>query len=103
MAVDKHPSRRPSPPRKPPATSTTDGQANTVSKTRTGGADMEYGSRNGKDLRIMAPHKSERHYDFKSMGSSEGKAPKAGREESQEGPKGKASRPGDERGNDEPG
>lgn len=105
MAVDKHPSRRPSPPRKPPATSTTDGQPNTVGKTMTGSGWMEYGSRNGKDLRIHPSHKSERAHDFHDFTSSEGKAGRPGREEPQEGPhKGeKASRPGDEKHNDEPG
>ena len=68
MAVDKHPSRKPSAPFKPPATSTTDGQANTVSKTMQGWGQMEYGSRNGKDLRIMPSHKSELAHDFESTG-----------------------------------
>jgi hypothetical protein len=104
MAVDKHPSRKPSPPRKPPATSTTDGQANTVGKTMTGDGMMEYGSRNGKDLRIASPHKSERAHDFKAYTSNEGKAPKAGKEEANEGGKAtRAGRVGDEKGNDEPG
>ncbi len=103
MAVDTHPSRRPSPPRKPPATSTTDGQPNTVSKTGTGGANMEYGSRNGKDLRVTPGHGGERNHDFMPMGGG-GKAPKAGREMPNEGgKKERASRPGDEKGNDEPG
>jgi hypothetical protein len=98
MAVDQHPSRKPSPPRKPPATSTTDGQANTVSKTRTGGADMEYGSRNGKDLRIAAPHKSERAHDFRDFGTHvDGSAPKAGKEQSNEGTVSKAKHPGDQK------
>jgi hypothetical protein len=106
MAVDKHPSRRPSPPRKPPATSTTDGQPNTVGKTMTGDGWMEYGSRNGKhlNLKITHDHGSERHSDFMSF--SEGKAPRAGKEQADE-PKSrkvsKAGRPGDEKSDDSPG
>lgn len=96
MAVDQHPSRRPSPPRKPPATSTTDGQANTVSKTETGDGMMEYGSRNGKDLRVTKGHGTERAHDFMPYGASEGKAPKAGKEQSNEGTTSRASKPGDE-------
>ena len=97
MAVDRHPSRNPSPPRKPPPTSTTDGQPNTVGMTRTGGAEMTYGSRNGKqmNLHIKPAHKSERHSDF--MAFSESKAPKAGHEEPQEGTVSKAHKPGDEK------
>lgn len=103
MAVDKHPSRRPSPPRKPPATSTTDGQPNTVGRTMTGDGWMEYGSRNGKNmnLKVVHDHGSERHSDF--MGFSEGKAPKAGKEHPNEGTTSRAKRPGDEKHNDEPG
>jgi hypothetical protein len=105
MAVDRHPSRMPSPPRKPPPTTTTDGQANTVSRTETGDGTMEYGSRNGKDLRVTAGHGTERAHDFKDWGSSsEGRAPKAGREMANEGGrKERASRPGDEKADDEPG
>jgi len=102
MAVDKHPSRTPTPPRKPPATSTTDGQANTVGKTMTGSGWMEYGSRNGKDLRITKGFGTDRAHDFMPAGAA-GKAPKAGKEQSQEGTVSKASRGGDQRGNDEPG
>lgn len=104
MAIDKHPSRMPSPPRKPPATSTTDGQANTVSKTMTGDGMMEYGSRNGKDLRVTKGYGTERAGDFKSFTSSDGKAPRPGKEASNEGGrKERASRPGDENSSDEPG
>jgi hypothetical protein len=103
MAVDVHPSRKPGLPRKPPATSTTDGQPNTVSKTMTGAGMMEYGSRNGKDLRVTAGHGTDRASDFMPMGANSGKAPKAGKEASNEGPKGKASRPGSENSADEPG
>lgn len=105
MAVDQHPSRRPSPPRKPPATSTTDGQPNTVGKTGTGGAPMEYGSRNGKDLRVTAGYGTEMAHHFQGTGTKEKSAPHAGKAHPNEGPhKGeKAHRPGDEKRNDEPG
>lgn len=101
MSVDKHPSRRPSEPRRPPPTSTTDGQPNTVGKTMTGDGWMEYGSRNGKDLRVVEGHGGTRSHDF--YGFSEGKAPKAGKEHPQEGTASHAKRPGDEKRNDEPG
>lgn len=65
MAVDQHPSRKPSPPRKPPATSTTDGQPNTVGRTETGDGTMQYGSRNGKNMRLNIVNGSERASDFK--------------------------------------
>jgi hypothetical protein len=103
MAVDTHPSRRPSPPRKPPATSTTDGQPNTVSKTMTGSGMMEYGSRNGKDLRVTAGHGTTRAGDFKDATFSERPAMKAGKEDMQEPKMTKAKKPGDERGSGEPG
>ena len=95
MAVDKHPSRRPTPPRKPPATSTTDGQPNTVSKTGTGDGMMEYGSRNGKDLRVVAGHGSERAHDFHGWTASGGKAPSPGKESPNEGTVSRAKPPGD--------
>ena len=106
MPVDVHPSRRPSPPRKPPATTTTDGQANTVSKTMQGWGEMEYGSRNGGDLRLGADQGSERASDFKAWSQSDGKARKAGHKSSNEGEEKseyKSSRPGDEKSSDEPG
>ena len=101
MAVERHPSRKPTPPRKPPATSTTDGQPNTVGKTMTGDGWMEYGSRNGKHLRlkVVHDHGSERGHDFRdhgeAMGFSEGKAPSPGREHSNEGTVSRAKPPGD--------
>lgn len=103
MAVDKHPSRRPSPPRKPPATSTTDGQANTVARTGTGDGTMPYGSRNGKNLHITAGHGTSRAHDFKAWTAHEGSAPRPGKEHPNEGKVSKAGRPGDEKRNDEPG
>jgi hypothetical protein len=105
MAVDRHPSRSPGLPRKPPPTSTTDGQPNTVGKTMQGPGigEVEYGSRNGKhlSLKIVHDHGSERAHDF--MGFSEGKAPKPGHEAPNEGKASRAKRPGDEKGDDEPG
>ena len=103
MAVDVHPSRRPSPPRKPPATSTTDGQPNTVSKTMTGDGWMEYGSRNGKDLRVVDGHGTERAHDFQPHQPGERKAPHAGKEQPQEGTTSRAMRPGTQKKDDEPG
>ncbi len=108
MAVEVHPSRRPSPPKKPPATSTTDGQPNTVAKTMQGWGKMEYGSRNGKDVRIVADGGGEmgHHFrDFTNKGSIKD-ASSPGAEAADEPPgrkAGKVSRPGDEKGNDEPG
>jgi hypothetical protein len=108
MAVDKHPSRRPSPPRKPPATSTTAGTINKIPcGDGSGQSGVDYGFRH--EVNVKPSHKSERHYDFNegmSMGSSsEGRAPRPGKEQPQEGPKKgqRAGRPGDEKGNDEPG
>jgi hypothetical protein len=106
MAVDIHPSRPPGLPRKPPATTTTDGQANTVSKTMQGWGLMEYGSRNGGDLKITGGSGSERANDFKAYTASDGEAPAAGAKQSQEPPGhkvGKVARPGDEKANGEPG
>lgn len=82
MAVDTHPSRRPSPPRKPPAAAPTVGVS--------GQPGVGYGTHH--KVKTMGG-KSEFAHHF---GSSEGRAPKAGREQSQEGPKGRASKPGDE-------
>jgi len=91
MAVDQHPSRRPSPPRKPPATSTTDGTINKMRESASGQPGVEYGARH--ELRTMNPAKSEMAHHF---GSSEGRAPRAGREQPNEGKASRASKPGDE-------
>jgi hypothetical protein len=109
MAVDAHPSRKPGLPRKPPATSTTAGTINKMPAKggSSGQANVNYGACH--EVNVKPSHKSERHYDFNegvSMGSSsEGRAPRPGKEQPQEGPKKgqRASRPGDEKGNDEPG
>lgn len=98
MSVDKHPSRSPSPPRKPPATSTTAGTINKMKERDSGQAGVEYGARH--ELKTMNPAKSEMSHHFTS---SEGRAPRAGKEQPQEGKASRASRPGDERSNDEPG
>ena len=92
MAVDKHPSRAPSLPRKPPRTSTTDGQINTVARTQTGDGTMEYGSRNGKNLQLKGGSGSERAHDFQS---SDGKARSPGKKGGNGGAfSGKSPRPG---------
>lgn len=91
MAVDKHPSRAPSPPRKPPATSTTDGTVNKMRESASGQAGVEYGFRH--ELRPMNPNKSEMAHHF---GSAEGRAKSPGREQSNEGYTSRASKPGDE-------
>lgn len=98
MAVDKHPSRKPSPPRKPPATSTTAGTMNKMPESASGQAGVEYGFRH--ELKVGNAAKSEMAHHFTS---SDGKAPRAGREMPNEGSVSRASRPGDEKGNDEPG
>jgi len=99
MAVDKHPSRRPSPPRKPPATSTTAGTVNKIPCNKGSGQEgVEYGFRH--ELSVKSPNDSEMSHHFTS---SEGKAKRPGREAPNEGSTSRASRPGDEKSNDEPG
>jgi hypothetical protein len=96
----------PGKPRIPPPTSTTDGQKNTVSRTATGDGEMEYGSRNGKDLRVVAGHGTTmaHHFDDWSGSTGSGKAVKPGKHSPNEGDRAeRASRPGDETSADEPG
>jgi hypothetical protein len=90
MAVDVHPSRKPSPPRKPPAVTPTVGES--------GQAGIPYGARH--TMQVKNPNKSEMSHHFTG---SDGHAKPAGREESQEGPKGRAGKVGDENSADEPG
>jgi hypothetical protein len=90
MSVDKHPSRMPSPPRKPPAAMPSMGES--------GQAGVPYGSRHS--MQVKNPNKSEMAHHFTG---SDGRAKSAGREESQEGPKGRAGKVGDENSSDEPG
>jgi hypothetical protein len=86
MAVDKHPSRKPSPPRKPPATSTTAGTINKIPEgSGSGQAGVSYGFHH--ELNIHPSHKSEMAHHF---------APSAGREQPQEGTVSRAHKPGDE-------
>ena len=104
MAVDVHPSRRPSEPRVPPATSTTSGTINKGGHSDSGQEGVEYGFRH--ELQVKPPHVSEMAHHFHDAftgGKHGGKKP--GKEEPQEGPhKGEhAGKPGDEKGNDEPG
>lgn len=102
MAVDKHPSRAPSPPRKPPATSTTAGTINKIPcDSGSGQAGVEYGFRH--ELSVKPPHKSEMSGHFQDWTESEGRAPRAGKEHPNEGGVSRASRPGDENSADEPG
>lgn len=90
MAVDQHPSRRPSPPRRPPAVAPTVGAS--------GQAGVGYGA--SHNLKVMGG-KSEFAHHFTS---SEGRAKSPGREAPNEGGrKERASRPGDENSSDEPG
>ena len=93
MAVDMHPSRRPTPPAKPPATSTTAGTINKMKASDSGQKGVEYGARH--ELHVKDPNSSEMSDHFH--------ASKPGKEHPNEGMASKAMRPGDERGNDEPG
>lgn len=88
MAVDQHPSRRPSPPRKPPATSTTAGTVNKMPASASGQAGVEYGARH--ELKTMGG-KSEFAHHFTS---SDGRAKSPGREQPNEGTVSRASKPG---------
>lgn len=83
MAVDQHPSRRPSPPRRPPATPPTAGQS--------GQPGVGYGAPH--TLKVKDASKSEMSHHFTG---SDGSAKKAGREMSNEGKASRASKPGDE-------
>jgi len=85
MAVDVHPSRRPSPPRKPPATSTTAGTINKMKERDSGQPGVEYGARH--EVQVKNPNSSEMAHHF---------AARAGREQPQEGSVSRASKPGDE-------
>jgi hypothetical protein len=84
MSVDTHPSRKPSPPRKPPATSTTSGEAN--KETHSGQAGVPYGFRH--EINVKNPNRSEMAAHFAS--SKEAPNEPASRKAQ------KASRPGDE-------
>lgn len=92
MAVDVHPSRRPSPPRKPPATSTTSGGKN--KETHSGQAGVPYGARH--ELKVHGDATTMAHH-FHDHGT------KAIHKESADRLPGKVGRPGDEKHNDEPG
>lgn len=83
MAVDVHPSRRPSPPRKPPAVEPGRGES--------GQPGVPYGAH--QTLKVKSPNASEMSHHFTG---SDGHAKKAGREEPQEGSTSRASKPGDE-------
>lgn len=83
MAVDVHPSRRPSLPRRPPAVAPTKGES--------GQPGVEYGARH--NVSVKSPNSSEMAHHFTS---SDGSARKAGKEQSNEGTVSRASKPGDE-------
>lgn len=70
MAVDQHPSRRPSPPRKPPATSTTDGTINKMKASASGQPGVEYGARH--EVQVKNPAKSEMAHHFAGHASRPG-------------------------------
>ncbi len=104
MAVDKHPSRRPSPPREMPASGPgAPPKLKAEIHEGSGQHGVPYGFKH--ELRVSStPHKSEMAHHFHDH--HKGKAPHAGREEAEE-PRhhhvGKAHRPGDEKHDDEPG
>ncbi len=77
MAVDKHPSRAPAKPYKPPATSTTSGTKNKI-EHGSGQCDVEYGFRH--ELQVKNPNRSEMssHFTSKSESPNEGSVSKAG-------------------------
>jgi len=111
MAVDMHPSRRPMPPAKPPASSTTQG---TIDKMKGSGASgqagVEYGFRH--ELQVHGDSTTMAHH-FNNFGGKihpksadkpiHSSATHNGEAHMEGKMKGKAMRPGDERGNDEPG
>ena len=82
MAVDKHPSRKPTPPMKPPATSVTSGGMN--KETNSGQAGVHYGFRH--ELEVKNPNRSEMSAHFTQT-----------KEASNEGTASKAHKPGDEK------
>ena len=83
MAVDKHPSRKPAEPYKPPRTSTTSGEDN--KETISGQAGVHYGFRH--EITVHDGESTMKHH-FTGGSPSH---------------KWSADRPGDEKGNDEPG
>ena len=60
MAVSPHPSVKPGEPRKPKATSTTEGTMNKI--THSGQDGVPYGFRH--EVNVKPSHKSEREHDF---------------------------------------
>lgn len=94
MAVDKHPSRAPALPKKPPATSTTSGSINKIPAhlgSAQGGGD--YGFRH--ELSVKPAAKSEMSAHFYSTGA-DGSAGKVGKEAPNEGTVSRASKVGSE-------
>lgn len=103
MPVDQHPSRKPSLPRRPPATSTTDGSPNTVRSTGTGDGMMNYGCGNGDDLKLGGAGANGRYSKLEALTSFNGTAPAAGPKKSHVDISGVAANPGTQKNNGEPG
>jgi len=103
MAVDQHPSRKPSLPKAPPRTSTTQGTDNVLTGSHASGQpNVNYGFRH--EVEVNAAHKSEMAHHFHDHHPAKAHYP--GKEAPNEPPGHKmprASRPGDEKHNDEPG
>lgn len=101
MAVDKHPSRRPSPPREMPASGPgAPPKLKAEIHEGSGQHGVPYGFKHTFKV-STTPHKSEMAHHFHDH-----KAKHTGHEEAEEPPKrhmGKAGRPGDEKHDDEPG
>lgn len=107
MGVDKHPSRRPSEPRRPPATSTTAGTINKMPESASGQAGVEYGARHELSVYDGAESTMEHHFHdhghpIHKLSADRGFAPHAGKEHPDEGTTSRDSRPGDENKEDEP-
>jgi hypothetical protein len=100
MSVDSHPSRKPAAPKKPPATSTTEGTCNKVHSSGQDG--VPYGFRH--EINVKPSHKSELAHHFKdAYTGGKGGAGHPGKEAPNEGSVSRASRPGDEKSDDSPG
>lgn len=103
MPVDIHPSRKPSLPVRPPATSTTDGSPNTIRKTGTGAGLMDYGCGNGNGLKLGGEGASGRYGNLEALTSHNGMAAKAGPKKSHVDVGGVSAKPGTQKGDGSPG
>lgn len=83
MAMDRHPSRKPGQPRRPPATSTTSGMPNKIEgRAKATGEDAQYGFKHEANLSEHVPygsthkvavkpaHKSEMAHHFSDFGKA---------------------------------